>query len=171
MIQEYQEAPGFTLPLVVDTGTLLVESVHLATLRNRSVLLTFLPVQDLIGNSHLMKDFCALAPTLKQWGITFLAISSQSCRHIHRFVVHHQIPFPILADTDGTVAHLYGVYQPRRFFGQRYRGIIRTTILIDPSGIIRRIWSPVNPRGHTQQVVATIELLSLATGQREQEHP
>lgn len=161
MIHEQQVAPDFTSPVVVDSSALLLESVRLEALRGCVVVLTFLPREDLIGTNPLIQDFCAHYSELEQRGIVLYVVCREARSQLHAFALRHHVPFPLLADKEGDVARLYGVWQRKRFLGHTYRGTVRTSILIDKEGIIRHVWSPVNLTGHTQQVIATIERLSL----------
>lgn len=161
VIHEQQVAPDFTLPVVVDSSALLLESVRLEALRGCVVVLTFLPQEDLIGTTPLIQDFCAHYSELEQRGIVLYVVCREARSQLHAFALRHHVPFPLLADKEGDVAHLYGVCQRKRLLGHTYRGTVRTSILIDKEGIIRHVWSPVCLTGHTQQVMATIERLSL----------
>ena len=38
-------------------------------------------------------------------------------------------------------------------------GIIRSTFLIDPEGVIRRVWAKVSVKGHVAEVLAALEAL------------
>jgi peroxiredoxin Q/BCP len=42
-------------------------------------------------------------------------------------------------------------------YGRKVLGIIRSTFLIDPRGVIRQIWSPVKVKDHAAAVLAALE--------------
>lgn len=72
------------------------------------------------------------------------------------------LPFPLLADTEEKLCGLYGTLAEReREDGTKYVGLQRATFLIDPDGIIRKVWPKVNVPGHAADVLASLlELMS-----------
>lgn len=73
-----------------------------------------------------------------------------------RFVEKFGLSFPMLSDTSRSIIDAYGA-----------RGVLgvaadRSTFLIDPGGLIARIWRKVKVKGHADEVVAEIERLSRA---------
>ena len=69
-----------------------------------------------------------------------------------RFVKRHEIPFPMLCDTEGTVLRAYGV---RGFAGYARR----VSFLIDPHGAIRAVYPKVSPLTHTAEVLKDLKSL------------
>jgi peroxiredoxin Q/BCP len=66
------------------------------------------------------------------------------------------LPFPVLSDTKGDVLRAYGV---RGFLGFARR----VSFLIDPAGVVRRVWRSVAPRGHAEDVLAELKRLRAAS--------
>ena len=44
-------------------------------------------------------------------------------------------------------------------YGKEVEGIIRSTFLLDPKGIIRHVWPKVSVKGHVQDVLYTLAKL------------
>jgi len=44
-------------------------------------------------------------------------------------------------------------------YGKESEGIIRSTYLIDPSGIVRHVWLKVSVKGQVEEVIAKLEEL------------
>jgi peroxiredoxin Q/BCP len=44
-------------------------------------------------------------------------------------------------------------------YGKEYEGIVRSTFLIDPAGVIRWVWPSVKVEGHAEDVLATLRRL------------
>jgi len=65
----------------------------------------------------------------------------------------------LLSDADKKVMHAYGVWQPKKIYGKESYGIVRSTFLIGPTGKIARVWSPVNVKGHAEEVLNSLSLL------------
>ena len=70
-----------------------------------------------------------------------------------------KVPFPLLADTDGSVAEAYGV--KTKMFGMTVAK--RETFIIDPEGRVARHYAEVDPDTHSAEVLE--DLAELAGGQ------
>ena len=52
-----------------------------------------------------------------------------------------------------------GAFGKKVMYGKEVQGIIRSTFLIDPKGIIRHVWPKVSVKGHVQEVLNTLAAL------------
>ncbi len=71
------------------------------------------------------------------------------------FAEKYSLPFPLLADTSGATADAYGVKS--KFMGMTVAK--RQTFLIDPQGNIAKHYEKVDPKTHSKQVLADLEVL------------
>jgi peroxiredoxin Q/BCP len=74
-----------------------------------------------------------------------------------KFADKNNLPFTLLADPTKQTAKAYGVL--KRFMGLAEMAK-RETFLIDPEGRIAKIYRDVNPKGHSQAVLADIKSMS-----------
>lgn len=70
-----------------------------------------------------------------------------------RFKAKYEIPFPLLSDPEGTMCRKYGVIKSKKIYGKTFKGIERTTIVIDETGKITRMFRGVKVEGHVQSVL------------------
>ena len=70
-----------------------------------------------------------------------------------RFIDKFDLTFPMVSDPEKSIIDAYGA---RAVLGVRAE---RSTFLIDPEGVIVRIWRKVKVEGHAAAVVAEIERL------------
>ena len=80
-----------------------------------------------------------------------LGLSMDSAESHRRFKEKHVLPFPLLSDPDGKVCKKYGVIKEKTMYGKTYRGIERSTFLIDEGGAVREVWRKVSPKGHADR--------------------
>lgn len=66
------------------------------------------------------------------------------------------MPFILLADENHEVAEKYGVWIEKTNYGRKYWGNERTTFLIGPDGTIEQIFRKVDPKTHSDQVLAAL---------------
>ncbi|HVX23784.1 MAG TPA: peroxiredoxin [Candidatus Saccharimonadales bacterium] len=92
----------------------------------------------------------------EQTGAAIVGISKDNSASHQKFIEKFNLTFPLLSDPDGKVVEAYGAWGPKQF-GQV--GILRRTFLIDPEGIVRKVYGRVTPDGHAAQVLAELKQL------------
>jgi len=138
MIEAGTEAPDFTLPN--QDG----EDVTLSELRGRPVVLYFYPKADTPGCTT---QSCALRDIAGDIGDTaILGISPDAPAKQKKFDDKYSLGFPLLADTEHTVAESFGVWGEKKNYGRTYMGIIRSAFLIDEKGKIAQAWYKISPK-------------------------
>ena len=65
----------------------------------------------------------------------------------------------VVADLNDEICEAYGVWVLKKLYGREYMGIERATFLIDPKGVIQKIWRKVKVKNHVAEVRAAIEEL------------
>ena len=53
----------------------------------------------------------------------------------------------------------YGVWQLKKNYGKEYMGIVRTTFIINPDGIVKAVFEKVRVKEHVAKVKAELESL------------
>jgi peroxiredoxin Q/BCP len=82
-----------------------------------------------------------------------VGISSDRPPAQKRFVERDGLSYLMLCDPDRTAIRAYGV---RGFLGVARR----VSFLIDPVGIVRRVYTKVSPRSHAAEVLGDLETLA-----------
>lgn len=80
-------------------------------------------------------------------------MSADTVRSHRQFKKKYDLPFPLLADPETGVLQQYGVWQEKTLFGKKYMGIVRTTYVIDPDGVVAKVFENVKPEGHSVEVL------------------
>ena len=86
-------------------------------------------------------------------GCAVVGISPDAPDKLARFRKEYRLPFPLLADTDHAVAAAYGAWGTKKNYGREYQGIIRSTFLIDGSGVVTEAWYNVKASGHIDRLL------------------
>ena len=71
----------------------------------------------------------------------------------------HQLSIPLASDEKHEMLQAYGGWGEKSMYGKTFLGILRTTVLIDGSGRIARIWRNVKVDGHADEVLAAAQAL------------
>ncbi|SIS69022.1 peroxiredoxin [Phaeovulum vinaykumarii] len=144
-----ETAPDFTLPVTGGDDTL-----SLASLSGRKVVLYFYPRDDTPGCTTEALDFTRLAAEFDAAGTTVLGISRDTLDKHEKFCAKHGLGIPLLSDAEGDTCERYGVWVEKKMYGRSSMGIERTTFLIGADGRIAQIWRKVKVKGHAEEVLA-----------------
>ena len=119
--------------------------------------LYFYPKDSTPGCTTEGNDFNALLPAFKRAGARVLGVSRDSLKSHANFIARQGFGFDLASDADEALCNAFGVLQPKKLYGREYVGIVRSTYLIDPDGVIRRLWQPVKVPGHAQAVLDALK--------------
>jgi len=120
------------------------ESVSLQSLSGRRVMVFFYPKANTPGCTQ---QACALRDIAAQVGDTvILGISPDKPSAQLKFDEKYTLGYPLLADTEHTVAEAYGVWQEKNNYGKKYMGIVRSAFLIAADGTLEHVWYKISPK-------------------------
>ncbi len=54
------------------------------------------------------------------------------------------------------MSEAYGVWKERSLYGRRFKGIERSTFLIDEEGVVSGVWRKVTPKGHIEMLAELV---------------
>ncbi len=147
------QAPDFTLP--DHTGK--THSLH--DLQGYWVVLYFYPKDDTPGCT---KEACAFRDAynvFEKEHIKIIGISKDSPRSHSLFIEKYDLPFLLLSDESKEVIKSYGAWGTKKFMGKTYDGVLRISYLIDPEGVIRKVYEKVKPQEHAREILEDISEL------------
>ncbi|MFQ5580765.1 MAG: thioredoxin-dependent thiol peroxidase [Nitrospiria bacterium] len=151
-LQPGDEAPVFVLPSADGSD------IDLLSYRGKkNVILYFYPKDSTPGCT---KEACAFRDALAEISLTntaILGVSLDSEKSHQKFIQKHELPFPLLSDTDKKVSEAYGVYKLKKMYGREFWGIERSTFLIDKKGKIITSFLRVKVDGHVDEVLAALK--------------
>ena len=143
--REGAPAPDFSLP----SGT--GETVTLQQHRGSWVVLYFYPADNTAGCTAEACSFRDAYEDFTDAGAVVIGVSSDSAESHEKFAAKHRLPFTLLADDKSALAKTYGV--------KKSMGVLpgRVTYVIDPEGIVRKIFSSqLNFSKHQKEALKTI---------------
>lgn len=120
------------------------KSVSLKKFAKKKVLVYFYPKADTPGCTT---QSCGLRDIKDQIGRTaIIGISPDTPAKQKKFDEKYDLGFPLLADTENTVAKAYKVWKKKSMYGREYMGIERSAFLIDGNGVIIEAWYKISPK-------------------------
>ena len=119
----------------------------------------FYPKDNTSGCSLEAGDFAAQYNRFQAMKAQVLGVSPDSVKSHDKFACKLALPFTLLSDPEHSLLTATGVWQKKKMAGREYMGVVRTTFLLEPHGIIRALWSKVKVAGHVQEVLETLKRL------------
>ena len=93
-------------------------------------------------------------------GAKVYGISKDSVKSHQGFIAKQELPFRLLSDPEAVLLKALGAFGRKVMYGKEMEGILRSTFLVDPKGILRHAWPRVSVKGHVQEVLDMVEKLA-----------
>lgn len=148
--KEGDHAPAIALD--TDAG----QPFTLDSVAGKNVVLYFYPKADTPGCT---KEACEFRDTSKKFhkaNTIIVGVSPDASKAQAKFKDKFDLPFTLLADVDHKAAEDYGVWKEKSMYGKKYMGVERTTFVIDPKGVVKKVFPKVKVDGHAEEVLAAI---------------
>ena len=132
------------------------QEIRLSQFRGQKLVLYFYPKDNTAGCTA---EACSLRDNyseLRKQGYAVVGVSVDSAASHQKFKAKHELPFPLIADTDHTLVEKMGVWAEKSMYGRKYFGTVRTTFLINEEGIIEDIiqGKQIKTKTHGEQLLA-----------------
>lgn len=151
MIKEGQKAPTFKLKN--QNG----EMISLDSFKGKNVVLYFYPKDNTSGCTKEACNFRDEFPKFNKLDAVILGVSPDSIESHKKFAEKYKLPFSLLSDEKKDVLGKYGVWQEKSMYGKKYMGVVRTTVVIDKQGRIKKIFPKVKVDGHNKEVMEALK--------------
>lgn len=147
MLQVGTKAPAFTLP---DAQGNLISS---ETFAGRRWVLYFYPKDSTPGCTKQACAFAAAHGEYEALGVPVVGVSKDSQKSHQRFAEKNGLPFLLLSDPELTAIQAYDVWKEKKLYGKTSMGVVRTTYVIGPDGVIEWAGEKVKPDQNAQQIL------------------
>lgn len=153
MLQTGSPFPDFSLPN--QDG----KTVSLKDFEGKWLVVYVYPKDDTPGCTIQGKSFTATKSDFEKANIEVVGVSQDDVESHKNFCNKFAFTIDLLADTEAKLLRGAGVGQ------SDYKGTMywnRTSFVIDPKGIVRKVYENVKPDGHEQTLLADIKELQKA---------
>jgi peroxiredoxin Q/BCP len=87
-------------------------------------------------------------------GYQIIGVSADVGKSHKKFIEKYVLPFPLIPDKEKKIINAYGVWGEKNLYGKVSMGILRTTFVISEEGIIEKVFTKVDTKNHTDQILA-----------------
>ncbi|MDD2851082.1 MAG: peroxiredoxin [Desulfuromonadaceae bacterium] len=149
MALEGEKAPNFSLQ--GSDGTLH----SMAQYAGKTVVIYFYPKDNTPGCTKEACGFRDNYAELIAKGAVVLGVSKDNIAAHGKFIANYNLPFVLLSDPDCSMLQAYEAYGEKIMCGKKSLGIIRSTVVVGPDGIVKKQWAKVaKAEQHPDQVLS-----------------
>jgi peroxiredoxin Q/BCP len=149
-VVEGTPAPDFTLP--AHDGSQWSLEQH----RGTPVVLYFYPRDTTAGCTTQACDVRDRWAELSAAGAVVVGISPDGAESHRSFRADHDLPQTLLVDADHAVLQAYGAWGDKEKDGRTVQGVIRSSVVIDASGSVLAVRSPIDPTDQAQFALSSL---------------
>lgn len=89
-----------------------------------------------------------------------LGVSPDSVESHRKFVQKNKLAVTLLSDVERAVVKAYDAWGTKKMYGKEFEGVVRSTVLIDPKGVVRAGWPKAPSKGHAAEVLEALQRLA-----------
>ena len=153
MLSVGDAAPAFELP---DADMNIVTS---SAFDGRNYVLYFYPKDDTPGCTMEGQEFTDLMEDFEAHNTSLIGVSKDTCVSHAAFRDKYGLTVQLLADVEGQLCEAYGVWQEKEKNGEKRMGIVRSTFIVDRTGVVRFAMRDVKPKGHAEAILEVVQSL------------
>jgi peroxiredoxin Q/BCP len=150
MISVGKPAPSFSLP---DQDG---RTRKLSEFCGQWVVLYFYPKDDTPGCTIEACEFTEGIRGFTKLDGEVLGCSADSPESHRKFAKKYGLKITLLSDPEHEVMEEYGAWGDKVLYGRKFKGVIRSTVIVDPSGNVAHHWKKVKAKGHAEAVRAKL---------------
>ncbi len=147
MLEVGMKAPEFTLP--DKDGNM----VSLKDFLGKKVVLYFYPRDNTPGCTRQACAFAGAYEDFGRLGAVVIGVSKDSTASHQKFAEKNSLPFILLSDPERSAIEAYGVWQEKKNYGKVSMGVVRSTFVIDESGVIEKVMPKVKPDTNATEIL------------------
>lgn len=147
MIRVGRKAPRFELSSSEGTTRRLTDYA------GRTLVLFFYPRDNTPGCTTEALEFTSILADLEKMGAVAVGVNKDSITAHAKFIDKHDLGVELLSDPDGKMLEAYDAWGEKILYGKKSMGIIRSTVVVDPAGLVAIHYPKVRARGHAAKVL------------------
>lgn len=129
----------------------------LSDLKGQTVVLYFYPKDNTPGCTTEACDFNSELSAFNKLNVTLFGVSRDSLTSHEKFKAKYHLKFELISDPNSTLCNLFHVINEKSMYGKIFKGIERSTFIIDKNGILRYEWRKVKVTDHIADVLAAVK--------------
>jgi peroxiredoxin Q/BCP len=147
--------PGDAAPAVKVLGDDGKEH-SLSEFAGKKVVLYFYPKDNTPGCTVEACEFRDQLAAFKKKGAVVVGVSPDSVASHQKFKQKHELNFLLLEDPEHELAEAFGAWGDKVLYGRKFKGLIRSTFIIDKAGKLVEAHRKVKAKGHAAKILESL---------------
>lgn len=122
----------------------------------RNTILYFFPSAGTPGCTKEAADFQDHLPAFEEHDYQVVGVSPDSVKRLKNFEDSHELTFTLLSDELLNAHRAYGAFGDKSIFGRLYRGVLRSTVIVEAGGRVKAALYNVRATGHIPNLLRLI---------------
>ena len=127
--------------------------MKLASYQGKKVVLYVYPAAMTPGCTKQACDFRDNLQRFVDAGYAVIGLSPDKPEKLATFVEAESLTFPLLSDVSKETLIAYGAYGEKQLYGKTVTGVIRSTFLLDETGVVTQASYAVKATGHVAKLL------------------
>jgi len=133
------------------------KSISLKDLKGKKVILYFYPGDLTPGCTAEACNLRDNYQLLTAKGFVIIGVSADDEISHQKFSEKNALPFILIPDKTKIIIRDYGAWGEKKLYGKTYEGILRITYILNEEGVIEHIFSKVDTKNHTAQILKELD--------------
>jgi peroxiredoxin Q/BCP len=129
------------------------KTIRLNDFKGKKVVLYFYPKDNTPGCTE---EACSLRDNyteLAEKGFEVIGVSPDSEKSHIKFRGKYGLPYNLISDSEKKILKNYGAWGEKSMYGKFFKGVLRTTFIINEEGVIEKVFTKVNTKDHAKQIL------------------
>ena len=136
------------------------QKISVSALKGMNAVLYFYPKDDTPGCTQEGQDFRTNYKKFKKHNTIIFGVSRDSINSHEKFKLKQKFPFELISDEEEKLCKIFDVIKMKNMYGRKFRGIERSTFLINAQGKLCQEWRRVKVKGHVEEVLQAAKELN-----------
>ncbi|MGE0075637.1 MAG: thioredoxin-dependent thiol peroxidase [Sphaerochaetaceae bacterium] len=132
-------------------------TVTLQDFSGRHVVVYAYPKDDTPGCTAEACSFRDQSSAIAQAGAIILGVSPDTPASHRKFKEKYNLNFTLLSDTEHRLLEALGAWGEKTSYGKTSVGVLRSTFIFDPQGILIKSWPKVSPQTHGEEIATFLK--------------
>lgn len=137
------------------------KTITLSNYSGKFIVLYFYPKDNTPACTVEAQGFRDNIDKFTELNAVILGVSRDKPDSHETFKAKQLLPFDLLSDKDEQLCTLFDVIKMKNMYGKQVRGIVRSTFLIDPHGLLVREWRKIKVKSHIEEVLLALNELNM----------
>ena len=130
------------------------KNFDLSDYKGQNVVIYFYPRDNTPGCTSEGEDFRDNYKKFKKKNTQIFGVSKDTIKSHENFKDKFKFPFDLISDSDEKICKIFDVIKEKSMYGKKYKGIERSTFLINEEGKLVKEWRKVKVKGHVEEVLS-----------------